>query len=56
MSYIKRFIEDDVLEDLKDKMVLISGPRQAGKTTLARHYRPKGHSHAAVTFLDEMGV
>ena len=37
MSYIKRYIENGVLEDLKDKMVFISGPRQAGKTTLARH-------------------
>ena len=37
MKYIKRYIENAVLDDLKQKMVFISGPRQAGKTTLARH-------------------
>jgi predicted AAA+ superfamily ATPase len=33
---IKRYLEKYILEDLKDKMVFISGPRQVGKTTLAR--------------------
>ncbi|MCK4244297.1 MAG: ATP-binding protein [Candidatus Omnitrophica bacterium] len=32
---IKRYLEKLVLEDLKDKMVFIAGPRQVGKTTLA---------------------
>ena len=32
---IKRYLEKQILEDLKDKMVFIAGPRQVGKTTLA---------------------
>ena len=33
---IKRYLERHILEDLKEKMVFISGPRQVGKTTLAK--------------------
>ncbi len=33
---IKRYLEKYILEDLKDKMVFVSGPRQVGKTTLAK--------------------
>jgi len=33
---IKRYLERHILEDLTDKMVFISGPRQVGKTTLAK--------------------
>jgi predicted AAA+ superfamily ATPase len=36
-EYSNRYIENSVLDDLKHKMVFISGPRQAGKTTLAKH-------------------
>jgi predicted AAA+ superfamily ATPase len=36
-EYIARYIEKPVLEDVKRKMVFIGGPRQAGKTTLAKH-------------------
>lgn len=36
MKYISRYIEKGVLEDLTQKMVFISGPRQSGKTTLAK--------------------
>jgi hypothetical protein len=32
---IKRYLENFILEDLKEKMVFIAGPRQVGKTTLA---------------------
>ena len=35
MQNITRRIETQVLEDLQEKMVLIAGPRQCGKTTLA---------------------
>ncbi len=38
---IKRYLEEDILADLKDKMVFISGPRQIGKTTLARQIGDK---------------
>jgi predicted AAA+ superfamily ATPase len=33
---IKRYLDRYIAEDLKDKMVFISGPRQVGKTTMAR--------------------
>lgn len=33
---LKRYLERYILEDLKDKMVFVSGPRQVGKTTLAK--------------------
>ena len=33
---IKRYLEQNITVDLKDKMVFISGPRQVGKTTLAK--------------------
>jgi predicted AAA+ superfamily ATPase len=36
-KYIARTIETPVTEDVKRKMVFIGGPRQAGKTTLAKH-------------------
>lgn len=36
-KYISRYIEKAVSEDVKRKMVFIGGPRQAGKTTLAKH-------------------
>lgn len=36
-SYFPRYIEKPVLADLKRKMVFIGGPRQGGKTTLAKH-------------------
>lgn len=34
---MKRYLETPVTGDLAKKMVLLSGPRQVGKTTLARH-------------------
>ncbi len=35
-SYFQRYIELPVSEDLKHKMVFIGGPRQTGKTTMAK--------------------
>ena len=35
--YINRYIESSVADDLSRKMVFIGGPRQSGKTTLAKH-------------------
>ncbi len=32
-----RYLEKYILDDLKQKMVFIGGPRQVGKTTLAKH-------------------
>ena len=34
---MKRFIESDIIRDLSKKMVFLGGPRQVGKTTLARY-------------------
>lgn len=36
-KYLSRYIETSVQSDLKRKMVFIGGPRQSGKTTLAKH-------------------
>lgn len=36
MAYLKRYLEDYLKEDLTKKMVFLSGPRQSGKTTLAK--------------------
>lgn len=36
MTYIARHLERFIRQDLEKKMVFISGPRQAGKTTLAQ--------------------
>jgi len=33
---IRRYIQSNVTEDLRSKMVFVSGPRQVGKTTLAK--------------------
>ena len=36
LDYIPRYIEKNVSDDLKHKMVFVSGPRQSGKTTMAK--------------------
>ena len=36
-KYLSRYIETSVRSDLNRKMVFIGGPRQSGKTTLAKH-------------------
>jgi predicted AAA+ superfamily ATPase len=36
-EYISRYIETPVISDVQRKMVFIGGPRQAGKTTLAKY-------------------
>lgn len=41
----KRYLHDQVKKDLKKKMVFISGPRQVGKTTLARSLIPDDRSY-----------
>ena len=40
-----RYLEQDILSDLKEKMVFISGPRQVGKTTLAGGLGRKFYPH-----------
>jgi len=36
-KYLSRYIEMPVRSDLNRKMVFVAGPRQSGKTTLAKH-------------------
>jgi len=36
IDYLHRYIERDVAVDLKHKMVFVGGPRQSGKTTMAK--------------------
>jgi uncharacterized protein len=37
---MKRYLEDSIYKDLKEKIVLLSGPRQVGKTTLSKQLTP----------------
>ncbi len=34
---LPRYLEEPIQADLAQKMVFVAGPRQVGKTTLARH-------------------
>jgi hypothetical protein len=46
MKIFKRYLTGQAEKDLKHKMVFIGGPRQVGKTTLAKHiagFDPKGY-------------
>lgn len=42
----KRYIFDNIVDDLKEKMVFIGGPRQVGKTTLAQQIAEIKFKHA----------
>jgi len=37
---MKRYLEINIIDDLKDKVVFLSGPRQVGKTTLSKQLVP----------------
>ena len=45
----ERYITEDILNDLKKKMVFVGGPRQVGKTTMslyiADNYYNKSYQH-----------
>ena len=45
MVNMKRNLEDVIRKDLGDKIVLLSGPRQVGKTTLARSLFPQNSEY-----------
>lgn len=42
---MKRHIEPYIIEDLKEKMVFVGGPRQVGKTTMALNLLKDGSTH-----------
>lgn len=42
---MKRYLKTPILEDLKNKMVFIGGPRQVGKTTLSLDLTPKKYRY-----------
>jgi len=44
----KRYLEKPIIEDLRDKMVFIAGPRQVGKTTLAVSLGDKFYSNGYI--------
>ena len=46
----ERYIKKSILEDLKNKMVFISGPRQVGKTTLSLAFLKKGKENHPAYF------
>jgi predicted AAA+ superfamily ATPase len=37
---MKRYLDDLILADLQRKMVIVTGPRQVGKTTLSKQLVP----------------
>ena len=37
---MKRYLENQIRDDLKQKIILVSGPRQVGKTTLSKQLMP----------------
>ncbi|MBC7625598.1 MAG: ATP-binding protein [Aeromicrobium sp.] len=48
----KRLLSKQIAADLSKKMVLLSGPRQSGKTTLARAMLPGGKRAAETRYLN----
>lgn len=49
---LTRRLDAHIVADLADKMVLVSGPRQSGKTTLARAILDRRHPAAASRYLN----
>ena len=46
-SHMRRYLESSIKKDLKEKIVILSGPRQVGKTTLSQQITP---SHSYLNF------
>ena len=52
---MKRYLEDVISADLQEKMVLLGGPRQVGKTTLALNLLDQGNEdHPAYLSWDDI--
>lgn len=52
MSYIERDTEKHIKKDLEHKMVFVSGPRQCGKTTLAKNILEQADSEKNKSYLN----
>ena len=52
---MKRYLENFLLEDLQTKIVLLTGPRQTGKTTLSRMLKESFTFMTLVKLLGTMG-
>ena len=50
---MKRYLENQVIEDLCRKMVFVGGPRQVGKTTLSKNIAPGGHRYLNWDILED---
>ena len=50
---MKRYLKPAILEDLKQKMVFIGGPRQVGKTTLSLDIAPKKYRYLNWDILED---
>ena len=53
LKLMDRYLQKTVLEDLKRKMVFISGPRQVGKTTLCLNLAPKNRRYMSWDILKD---
>ena len=51
-GYFTRYLEPSVREDLQRKMVFVGGPRQSGKTTLAKHLCEQAGSDLLTHYLN----
>ena len=57
MAYIKRDIEDKILSLSKEySCILITGPRQVGKTTVLRQLRTEDREYVTLDDLDDMTI
>lgn len=50
---LKRYNHDKIQQDLAKKMVFLAGPRQVGKTTLARSIEPEQHQYFNYDFVHD---
>ena len=51
-EYFTRYLESSIGEDLQRKMVFVGGPRQTGKTTLAKHLCEQAGSDLLTHYLN----
>ena len=52
MEYITRYLENEIKADLPHKMVFLTGPRQSGKTTLAKKLLADSNSTLSPSYLN----